>query len=192
MKSVRIITARNSGTDLGQQAAVCGALYKLQDNITAGSTASLRGGAISVNLAPVWTVSHGLYMAVANRTHGSSAERWPRTVPSARVIAARPWVVPAEAAACLAAMRIDIELSILYQIKKQEESNEPRAGVGTLLTGAIGPRLRRRRSAFVCLIGRFAASTQVVVMRMAAKKARREIIERVCCIVECGWGLRMR
>lgn len=53
---------------------------------------------------------------------GSSAERWPSTVPSARTISARPWVVPAEAAACLAATINNMEVSMLHGSIKQEEA----------------------------------------------------------------------
>lgn len=72
----------------------------------------------------------------------------------------------------------------MYICRTGNQENELATGVGLLLTaGGRGASLRLSRYALVCLAGTFPASTQVVARKTVAKKAKRVIKKRVCCIV---------
>lgn len=125
----------DGGANLSQQTSVDGALDKLQHDIPAGSsTTAPCGTAIGNDLTPdrgAQGVRNDTIWGVGHYTYGSSAERWPSTVPSARVISARPCVVPADAAACLAAIGGEVKYERLAsEQKKQKKMNGPMMGGG--------------------------------------------------------------
>lgn len=127
--TAKISLAATGGTDvganLGQQTAVDGALDKLQNDVPAGSsTTAPCGTAIGNDLTPnrgTQGVRNDTVCVIGSYTYGSSAERWPSTVPSARVISARPCVVPADAAACLAAIGGEVKYERLASKQKKSK-----------------------------------------------------------------------